>query len=176
MKKIFLSIFLSLVCICPIQATSDSDYPDKDNCIIDVQNITVYFNLDTNKQITEENALSLSSNQLFTINIKHTLFQKTNGIVSLGINMSATNAKCQIKKISGTFKVSDTSTYASSVLSISTENIVPTYRLGGYYQGTHSFSKGHTVKATANYYIYLTNGSVLNGGNINYSNTLKIVR
>ena len=42
MKKIFLSIFLSLVCICPIQAVRNFDYPDKDNCIIDVQNITVY--------------------------------------------------------------------------------------------------------------------------------------
>lgn len=176
MKKFILSIFLSLLFIYPINAESDTDCSDKSSYIIDVQNVTVYFNLDTNEQITEENALSLSSNQLFTINIKHTLYQETNGIVSLGIDMAATNTKCQIKKISGSFKVSDTSTYASSVLSISTSNIIPTYRIGGYYQRTHSFTKGHTVKATANYYISLTNGSVLNGGNINYSNTLKIVR
>lgn len=74
MKKFILSIFLSLLFIYPINAESDTDCSDKSSYIIDVQNVTVYFNLDTNEQITEENALSLSSNQLFTINIKHTLY------------------------------------------------------------------------------------------------------
>lgn len=135
----------------------------------------LYFNANTCEQITEAQSKSLDPRELFVIKADHTSYQMPGGKIDFGIELTATSTRCRIKKISGSVTQKDQNSSASSTFSIRQSALVPDYHFGAYFNGKKSFTVGHTVKVSWNYYITLVSGSILNGGRMTGSHTTPIV-
>lgn len=180
-KRILLSICLVL-CIFPLSVTSafaeetvenSQDIPE-DAIVLLEKEQTYYYDSSTGQFV--ENNTSIQPRTLFEIKCKHTWYQVTGGKIDVGIQVTASNKRAQIKRIRGTHTMSDTQSLGSNACTIETVSSLPTYIISNYTSGTKKFTKGHKIKCTVNYYISLVSGSVLNGGKITNTEYVTIVR
>lgn len=173
MKKLFLLFALFISSILPLRA---EDITSSEKYIVAEKVESIFYDSRTNKIITNFNSIAPFSNDIFEIRAKNTIYQMPVGKVDLGVTVSAVNHKAQISSISGTFSGKDTTTYGRFTQNISAYERFASSTISGYYSSIKAFAIGHHVNIKANYYISLLNGVVLNGGKINYSTTIKIVR
>lgn len=180
-KKVLLSICLVL-CIFPLSVTSafadeslenSQDIPE-DAIVLLEKEQTYYYDSSTGQFV--EKTTSIQPKTLFEIKCKHTWYQVTGGKIDVGIQVTSTNIRAQIKRIRGTHTMSDTQSSATNGVSINTTSSLPTYIISNYTSGTKKFTKGHKIKCKLNYYISLVSGSVLNGGQITNTEYVTIVR
>lgn len=115
-----------------------------------------------------------SKGKLYQINCKHTWYQMSGRKIDVAIRVQAVDPRAQIKSIVGSHKMSDTQSYAANYSEISAYAALPVYVFSAYATGLTSFTKGHKIKCTVNYYISLVNGSVLNGGKVSSTEYITI--
>ena len=124
-KKVLLSICLVL-CIFPLSVTSafadeslenSQDIPE-DAIVLLEKEQTYYYDSSTGQFV--EKTTSIQPKTLFEIKCKHTWYQVTGGKIDVGIQVTATNIRAQIKRIRGTHTMSDTQSSGTNGVSINT--------------------------------------------------------
>lgn len=137
---------------------------------------TLYFDLRTGEQISEEEAQSVASEYLYQINTTISFSQRSGGYIDTTVNSKATSVLAKIKSISGTISMRDTSESYSFAQPLSCTATIPTWFMSFTENGIYSFEKGHTVFVNVSFHITLLDGDVLDGSNNKASGYVPIVR
>ena len=124
----------------------------------------LYYDIDTHT-IYESQSQVRSSRKLYEIRREFAISQVSGTrYLKARITLTGLDYQAHIQGISGTVSFKDTQSYGASSVSINSSGDGTSYIFTTEKNSGKEFTKGHKIHCEANYYIYLLNGEVLNGG------------